>query len=514
MMLMARVWWRQFLNSWINSHIFPPDHGFMRRIAYVETRDGTRKTALNASGNLCHNRVGIWGLTEYMLSNMKHEVRTMAAQYQEVSAASENICAEFGVNMTGPEKLNMRNPLVSGIAARFYLLYRTVLKNEDLPEDLAGQAIFWGSYNGMQASYTEFEEAVMEIEDCRVNADIVFVLDISHSLVDNSLDKALNFVADFAQNLTIGRLDDRVGVVVFGDRGHVIFTMSEHENKNDLLGAIKELKNYTQHVRNGETQNTNTSHGLKKTISIFQSDTRESNTVFRVAVVLSDGVSDDPDSTVREAAKLRNLSVLVYAIGVGNDVNDEEMKAIASDCHRYTHLDDFDSEQFKLVRNKYIKDLCLNATKDISSEIFAKFDGDLDLHEIMRYTRLVPDNGLTIRVCSSEGRVTISVFRYVPEDSGNVISFQPTCDYRNTTKDGNCKRVEVYIPGSVSSSPHDDSRLKRATVTTEVHITVEGMEIENVFVMDTTDGDDPNDCVGMEIASDCVRPSKRNPNGM
>ena len=156
------------------------------------------------------------------------------------------------------------------------------------------------------------------------------------------------------------------------------------------------------------------------------------------------------------------------------------------------------------------------ATKDISSKTFAHFDGDLDLHEIMRYTRLVPDNGLTIRVCSSEGRVTISVFRYVPlpKDLGNVISFRPTCDYRNTTEDGNCQCVEVYIPGCVCSSPHDDSRLKRATVTTEVHITVEGMETENVFVIDTTDGDDPNDCVGMKVASDCVRPCKRNPDGV
>ena len=131
----------------------------------------------------------------------------------------------------------------------------------------------------------------------------------------------------------------------------------------------------------------------------------------------------------------------------------------------------------------------------------------------MRYVRFVPANGLTIGVCSSEGRVTMSVFRYVPEDSGKVMSFQPTCDYRNTTEDGNCQCVEVYIPRSVSSSSHNDSRLKRETVTTEVHITVEGMETENVFVMNTTDGDNLHDCVGMEVASDCVTPSKTNPDG-
>ncbi|CAI8042444.1 Collagen alpha-6(VI) chain [Geodia barretti] len=433
-------------------------------------------------------------------------------------AASEDICTEFGVNMTGHEKLNMRNPLVSGIAARFYFYYQVILHNnmnKELPEDLQGQAIFFKkSYK--KTGINKFLEGVADIEGCKVNVDIMFVLDISHSLKDNHLEEVFDFMTKFVKkNLTIGPRNDRVGAVVFGDYAHVIFTMSEHDNKQKLLSAIEGLKSYAQHVRNGEIQSTNTSHGLTETLAIFKSDSRQSNTVFRVALVLSDGVSDDPDSTVREAANLHNFSVLVYAIGVGS-VSDEEMIEIAGDRHRYTRLDRFDSEQFKLVRNKYVKDLCLNATKDISSKTFAHFDGDLDLHEIMRYTRLVPDNGLTIRVCSSEGRVTMSVFCYVPlpKDLGNVISFRPTCDYRNTTEDGNCQCVEVYIPGCVCSSPHDDSRLKRATVTTEVHITVEGMETENVFVIDTTDGDDPNDCVGMKVASDCVRPCKRNPDGV
>ena len=122
----------------------------------------------------------------------------------------------------------------------------------------------------------------------------------------------------------------------------------------------------------------------------------------------------------------------------------------------------------------------------------------------MRYVTNVPDNGRTIRLCSSEGRVAMFVSYYVPEDSEKVMSIKPICDHRNFT---NCTCVEVYVPGSASSSQeHSRRRLKRETVTTEVHITVEGMEIENVFVMDTTDGDDPNDCVGMEVAIDCINP--------
>ena len=123
----------------------------------------------------------------------------------------------------------------------------------------------------------------------------------------------------------------------------------------------------------------------------------------------------------------------------------------------------------------------------------------------MRYSRLVPSNGLTIRVCFNEGRVTVSVFCLVPD---GVISFKAVCERRNSTKEDSCQCIEVYVPGSVSSEDlePEHNHFKRETATTEVHITIEGMETENVFVVDTTDGDNPNDCVGTEVADDCIDP--------
>ena len=185
---------------------------------------------------------------------------------------------------------------------------------------------------------------------------------ISHSLYDEHLIKTFDFVGEFVQNLTIGRRDDRVGVVLFGDYGHVMFNMSEHSKKRDLLQAVVQLEQHAKALRtNGEIQNTNTSHGLAKTIDVFQSDTRQSNTVYRVAIVVSDGKSDDPDATIREAQILRNMTppVLVYAIGVGR-VYDKEMKAIAGDCDHYTPLENFDPEGFRRVRKQYFEDICLN----------------------------------------------------------------------------------------------------------------------------------------------------------
>ena len=145
---------------------------------------------------------------------------------------------------------------------------------------------------------------------------------------------------------------------------------------------------------------------------------------------------------------------------------------------------------------------------NITGEEFRHCNGSLKMSKISQMVASVPPNGLTIQVYFTEGRVTLSVFCSEPGDSGNGISFRPTCDNRYTNENGSCQCVEVYVPGSLLRKEKSQGRLKRETVITEVHITIEGMERENEFVMDTIDGDDPNDCVGMEMASDC------NPEGM
>ena len=150
-----------------NSGIFPPDHGFMRRIAYVETRDGTNITKNTNVVIMEHKRVGIWGLTESMLHYMRQKLKQHSheTKYENLAEYSEQILRKFDVNMTGNKELNLRIPLVSGIAARFYFEYLTVLKNEELPEDLARQAIFWASYYRLrETDFIEFEEKVFKLE--------------------------------------------------------------------------------------------------------------------------------------------------------------------------------------------------------------------------------------------------------------------------------------------------------------------------------------------------------------
>ena len=148
-----------------DSCIFPPDHGFLRRIAYVETRDGTNITE-NVNMTNQHERVGIWGLTDYRLQNMRLELQQHSndTKYQDLIADSKQIYRRFGVNMTGDEKLNLTIPLVSGIAARFYIQYLTVLRNKELLVNLARQALFWANYYRLNANFVHFEEKVLELQ--------------------------------------------------------------------------------------------------------------------------------------------------------------------------------------------------------------------------------------------------------------------------------------------------------------------------------------------------------------
>ena len=123
------------------SGIFDPDHRFMRRIAYVETRDGTESVTYERA---CNKRVGIWGLSINMLWHMRNRIRRSPTP--RLSRAERLICQTFGVNMSGDERLNLRNPLVSGIVARFYLLYFSELRVMPLPGCAQGQADFWRKY--------------------------------------------------------------------------------------------------------------------------------------------------------------------------------------------------------------------------------------------------------------------------------------------------------------------------------------------------------------------------------
>ena len=138
------------------ANIFDCDHYFMRRLAYVETRDGELQTS--------NGKYGIWA---YNLADFAVTVNN-AVKYHVVGASvRQRICEEFGIDVTIVSSKEVEKPLVSAVMARFYLLALNVTRRKSIPITVPEQAIFWiEEYNiNQQHNASHFEDGAKELEE-------------------------------------------------------------------------------------------------------------------------------------------------------------------------------------------------------------------------------------------------------------------------------------------------------------------------------------------------------------
>ena len=169
------------------------------------------------------------------------------------------------------------------------------------------------------------------------------------------------FEHDFVDQLRIGPNDNQVGTIVFSDYGSVIFNLNAYNNKVDILQSILNI--------NYPGDSTNTADGLCKLVRYGFSDGHgarpTSGAVFRIAIVMTDGMSNKESSecqwnTLQAAEAVRELSppVLVYAIGVTSSVNDDELNAIASGPKFVTYIDSFNSHIIQETQESHVDEVC------------------------------------------------------------------------------------------------------------------------------------------------------------
>jgi hypothetical protein len=130
--------------------LFGPDHRFMRRLAYVETRDGTDE-----------NSGGIWGVDSDKLSLLRNRTAT-------ANSSLRNVYNDLEIKKIQLDEEGMMVPLFSAIAARFYLYYINI--QIPLAGKISEQADYWISYYHRDLTETEvlrkdhFVRGVFELE--------------------------------------------------------------------------------------------------------------------------------------------------------------------------------------------------------------------------------------------------------------------------------------------------------------------------------------------------------------
>lgn len=114
----------------------------------------------------------------------------------------------------------------------------------------------------------------------------------------------------------------RIGVVLYSDTPRVEFYLNTFNQKADILQYIKTLP-----YRGGGTNTGAAINFLKNNVFTKSAGSRMTQGVQQIAVVITDGVSQDNVSS--PAASLRRAGVKIFAVGIQN-ANPTELKQIAS----------------------------------------------------------------------------------------------------------------------------------------------------------------------------------------
>lgn len=164
----------------------------------------------------------------------------------------------------------------------------------------------------------------MATADC-INhpAEVYFVLDSSSSIWRVHFERdVLDFVRDMIDVLDIGSDLTRVGVITYSDVPTTVFGLSTYVHKDELMKAInKDNIRYNPGL-------TYTAEALQTARTNLLSEGRPG--VRQIVILLTDGQSRDPAATQQVAQAARRDGVTLFAVGVGDGVDQQELHAVAS----------------------------------------------------------------------------------------------------------------------------------------------------------------------------------------
>lgn len=157
--------------------------------------------------------------------------------------------------------------------------------------------------------------------------DLVFLVDTSRSIWELDFQRQLNFIDKVVSKFDIGPgpKQTRVGVILYAHTYWVWFYLRQYTELKSLRAAIKRIP----HKAGARTR---TEKGLKfLRTHMFKPWYGGRRNTTHVAILISDGQSQDMKKTREEAQKVRDAGIKIFTIGVGKRANMNELREIATD---------------------------------------------------------------------------------------------------------------------------------------------------------------------------------------
>ncbi|XP_019849986.1 PREDICTED: uncharacterized protein LOC109580868 [Amphimedon queenslandica] len=301
---------------------------------------------------------------------------------------------------------------------------------------------------------TSLVSVIQDYLDCTARAfDFIILLDASGSVGSSNFEIMKNFVADMLSNFTIGPDDTRVGVIRFADTPSIVIPLGSNNTYAQLASAIR----------------------------------------VKVSAVLTDGLSNNPSATVQSAQAVHNDKITVFSFGIGSDISNAELIAIASDGQQGVFtISGFSSDTFQAVLIQLRVSTCLSSTE---SETGKEIATTLPKGSSRLLVYVFPSMGMTLKIDITVGNLVVRGSFTVQNPDALTQDFSVMS---NGTNINYFISPQLYIQSTTDDDDDDDdgSRRKRQTSMPNVYLSIAGLNDINSFALNTTFGDTTN-CSGI-----------------
>uniref|UniRef100_A0A3P9KJM2 VWFA domain-containing protein n=1 Tax=Oryzias latipes TaxID=8090 RepID=A0A3P9KJM2_ORYLA len=152
--------------------------------------------------------------------------------------------------------------------------------------------------------------------------DIVFLVDSSSSIGPENFELVKTFLGNVIKPFDIGPKKIQFGLAQYSKTTQKEFLLKDHADQESVLTAVQQLYYLKKSTRTGGALDF-----IRKDYFVEAAGSRVGELVPQIAVLITDGESNDPVET--PAQQLRDHGVLVFCVGVGKDAQ-KQLKTIAN----------------------------------------------------------------------------------------------------------------------------------------------------------------------------------------
>ncbi|KAL4232185.1 collagen [Mactra antiquata] len=194
----------------------------------------------------------------------------------------------------------------------------------------------------MQQDTTKHDK--QKTKDCTMTpADIYFAIDSSSSVIFNEDDQILSYLSKVVKSFDIGPDTTRIGMITYSQHVHQILRLDSTYDKTTIVEKLMNVPHYGSSTKTGSALHFLRRNGFKRNYSRTE--------VAHVVILVTDGQSTDHAKTLKEAELLKKLGVFIFVVGIGQRVDLDEVRQIASEPYEHFTLLKEDLETLTEVKN-------------------------------------------------------------------------------------------------------------------------------------------------------------------